>query len=135
MIYYGNNLIGDDVNNNERVFIKEPEIGLYQVTVRGTDISVGACDNRNSIVCQKISVVSASSGGTSRYIAQFGFGESQYYQILIGFAGGLIFFVFFCALSAIICALESKKIVKRDPQTIYAEDRIPVIENKFHSNP
>lgn len=64
-IYYGNNIIDDELNNNERIVIKRPEIGIYKVTIRAKVF--GADDTTCSGVkkyCQKISIVSVSSGAT-----------------------------------------------------------------------
>jgi hypothetical protein len=89
---------------------------------------MGPCDDgQNFVSCQKISVVSASSGYTSRQNnGQFGFDNSQNSQLLIGLVGGSVFALFFCSLGAIIFVLKRKKIIRRDPQTIHAVQSIPV---------
>ena len=64
-IFYGNNIIDDELNNNERIVIKKPEIGIYKVTIRAKIF--GADDATCSGVkkyCQKVSIVSISSGAT-----------------------------------------------------------------------
>jgi hypothetical protein len=62
MISYGNNIKGDELNNNERVVVDNPELGVYTVRVQGKVFGAGACSFSNSSMCQKISTVAVSSG-------------------------------------------------------------------------
>jgi hypothetical protein len=65
-IHYGNNKQGDRVNNNERVLLTAPKLGDYIVRIVAKDLSFGACLDGSPGPCQLISVVTVSSGPTSK---------------------------------------------------------------------
>jgi hypothetical protein len=60
--YHGNNITGDELNNNERVVVDSPEVGVYTVRVQAKVFGAGACSSLNATRCQKISTVAVSSG-------------------------------------------------------------------------
>jgi hypothetical protein len=68
IIYYGNNIKGDELNNVERVVISSPEVGEYSVYVQGQLYVAGECTEQKGekiSYCEEIAIVSTSSGPTS----------------------------------------------------------------------
>lgn len=61
---YGNNIKGDELNNNERIYIAQPTVGIYQVNFSAPTIVAGSCLGSDLSPCQSISVVSIVSGVT-----------------------------------------------------------------------
>jgi hypothetical protein len=64
-VYYGNNIKGDELNNNERIYIIEPELGRYTVNVTARAIVAGTCFKTQTQNCQNISVVAVAIGTTT----------------------------------------------------------------------
>jgi hypothetical protein len=60
--YYGNNVKGDELNNNERVVVDTPEVGVYTVRVQAKVFGAGTCAEFPHSLCQAISTVAVSSG-------------------------------------------------------------------------
>lgn len=74
---YGNNIKGDELNNNERVLLQSPEVGTYTVTIQGKLFAYGACKNDAAKQCQNIAVVSTSSGAT-KYVSTANINSADY---------------------------------------------------------
>jgi hypothetical protein len=76
VISYGNNIKGDELNNNERVVVATPELGEYTVQVMGKLFAAGACTS-GSGYCQKVAVVAVSSGQI-KYVSTSNINSNSY---------------------------------------------------------
>lgn len=76
VISYGNNIKGDELNNNERVVVASPELGQYSVQVMGKLFAAGVCSS-GSGYCQKVAVVAVSSGQI-KYVSTSNINSNSY---------------------------------------------------------
>ena len=134
VVYYGNNVQGDRLNNNERVSITNPKLGEYFVEIVARDLSFGACPDGTPGTCQLISIVSTSSGSTIRSKSRlYGRNSENKLGIDVGIGFGVITVTFFIVswLFYMKWAVDNKRYVRK----IYVEagqisEDLPAIEKR-----